>query len=287
MASTAASSSDARVQKRGRRRGDAVGSAPAPAVEEGDAAAVAAVPLPSLPAFWAAAPRLLVAGGAQVDGQVLLVFMTKGILVQSGSELNRLNGQRDWRDKAQEVFGAGPIEPAKITELALALNHGYTGRIADQDKVLDLVKSFEAVDGASLEKYYRHCRSIHIDVSHLAEAALDYMDLFGDSRREKIYVAQVGEEEGAASFSYTMAAASDCLRAHPALMPDSWNVAHAARDAGQIWAGCGDEVRLFEEMLATDGAALDIFKDHSGRCELNDFVCGVGARCDDMTSEVL
>lgn len=62
----------------------------------------------TLPAFWEAVPGLLLAaeeGAVRIDGIMLLVFMTKGLLVSSGH-----NGPRDWKKRMRSGFGPGPGE---------------------------------------------------------------------------------------------------------------------------------------------------------------------------------
>ena len=209
----------------------------------------------ALPAFWAAAPGLLLASEAgtavQVDGVLLLVFMTRGLLVKIGAEL------RDWRKKMRDGFGPGPMAPSRVYEMAVTLHHGYVGSAADQDKMLELLSALSEPT-AALELYYRHCRSVHVDVACRQEEDLDYLDLFCDARREKLFLLA---DEGT-PFSYTVACTADCLRAHPGLMPAGWMCTNAARDALQIWEGCATDVTLFKEMLAADGAVLGVAKIH-------------------------
>ena len=91
---------------------------------------------------------------------------------------------------------------------------------------------------------YSHCRSIQRDLSSSSEQDVDYLDLFGDSKRSKMYV------------EYTLACAADCLRLHPDLMEPSWNSAHASRDAKAIWELAQADVHRFNEMIDVDGASL-------------------------------
>jgi hypothetical protein len=187
-----------------------------------------------------------------LNGPSLYVFLTKGIVVCNGRELNRNHGRRDWRNKASAVFGEGPILPERVAELVVELNHGYNGRLRDQELIVDLLKSLR-VETETVEAYYNHCRSVQRDLSALSETDLDYLDLFCDSRRSKLYCTEI---LGEVTFFFTMACAADCLRLHPELMDRTWNVVNAARDSVSIWEACHRDVELFAEMLRRDSEVL-------------------------------
>jgi len=179
-----------------------------------------------------------------LKGDVLLVYLTKGILVNNGTELNRQNGQRDWRSKFEEVFIGGSVPYNRMVELVKAVNHGYAATSTSQDMVVQLGKALGA-DHTELEKYYKHCASVQRDLSAQFEDDLDYLDLFGDKSRGKIF------EEGR-----TMACISDCLRLHPTLMESTWNVANASRDSDQLFKSAADDIDRFNAMLDLDGRVL-------------------------------
>jgi len=194
-----------------------------------------------LPTFWQNG-MILKEGG--LKGDVLLVYLTKHVLVTNGTELNRQHGQRDWRAKFEEVFVGGSVPYDRMVELVKAVNHGYAATSTSQDMVLQLAKALGA-DPTPLEKYYKHCASIQRDLSAQFEDDLDYLDLFGDKSRGKIF------EEGR-----TMACISDCLRLHPTLMESTWNATHASRDSDQLFKSAADDIDRFNVMLDSDGRGL-------------------------------
>jgi len=165
-------------------------------------------------------------------------------LVMNGTELHRQNGQRDWRAKFEEDFVGGSVPYHRMVELVKAVNHGYAATTTSQDMVVQLVKALGA-DHTPLEKYYKHCASVQRDLSAQFEDDLDYLDLFGDKSRGKIF------EEGR-----TLACISDCLRLHPALMEATWNVTHASRDSEQLFTHAADDMDRFNAMLNSDGRDL-------------------------------
>jgi len=200
-----------------------------------------AASVPVLPPFWQNG-MMLNEGG--LKGDVLLVYLTKGILVKNGTELNRHNGQRDWRSKFEEVFVGGSVPYDRMVELVKAVNHGYAATSTSQDMVLQLAKALGA-DHTPLEKYYKHCASVQRDLSAQFEDDLDYLDLFGDKSRGKIF------EEGR-----TMACISDCLRLHPTLMEATWNATHGSRDSEQLFKSAADDIDRFNVMLDSDRRVL-------------------------------
>jgi len=181
---------------------------------------------------------LLTAGG--LKGDVLLVYLTKNVMVNNGTELHRQNGQRDWRVKFGEIFAGGVVPYDRLVDLAKAVNHGYTANVASQDMVVQLVKALR-VDHTPLEKYYKHCGAVQKDLSNMCEDDLDYLDLFGDKQRGKIF------ENGR-----TMACISDCLRLHPTLMETTWNAVHASRDADKIFENTAEDFVCFNKILDGD-----------------------------------
>jgi hypothetical protein len=154
----------------------------------------------------------------KVRGDAFLVYLHKEIVVRNGTELNRNNGQRDWRAKFGASFDGAEVPPDRLFEVIKAANHGYKGSMAAHDMVLQLATAVGG-DVEEMRQYYSHCRAVQRDLSHLGEEDLDYLDLFGDSKREKLYV------EGGSS--RTVACVADCLRLHPKLMEASWNPQHA------------------------------------------------------------
>ena len=198
-----------------------------------------------LPLFWR---NGMLSQGDALRGDVFLVYLTKDILVRNGTELNRHHGQRDWRAKFAEIFPDGRVPPGRILEVAKAVNHGYRGERTAHDMVVQLAAAF-GVATEELEQYYKHCRAVQRDLSHLAEEELDYLDLFGDHRREKICT-QAG------TATCTMACVADCLRLHPLLMEASWNTSHASRDAETLFGAAAPDVVRFNEMLDSDRRRL-------------------------------
>ena len=182
-----------------------------------------------------------------LKGDVLLVYLTKHVLVNNGTELHRQHGQRDWRATFEEVFVGGSVPYDRMVELVKAVNHGYAASTASQDMVVQLAKALGA-DHIPLEKYYKHCASVQRDLSAQFEDDLDYLDLFGDKLRGKIF------EEGR-----TMACISDCLRLHPTLMETTWNVTHASRDSEQLFTRAADDMDRFNAMLNSDGRVLRMY----------------------------
>ena len=85
---------------------------------------------------------------------------------------------------------------------------------------------------------------------------LDFLDLFGDGRRSKIFI-ELTEDE--TSIGMTFASASDCLRLHPTLMGPGWDFSHASRDAQQIWDSAASDVTRFLQLLNIDGLLLGGF----------------------------
>jgi hypothetical protein len=177
-------------------------------------------------------------------GDVLLVYLTKHVLVHNGTELHRQHGQRDWRAKFGEVFVGGSVPYNRMVELVMAVNHGYAATSTSQEMVVQLAQALGA-DHTPLEKYYKHCASVQRDLSAQFEDDLDYLDLFGDKARGKIF------EEGR-----TMACISDCLRLHPSLMEATWNAVHASRDSDQLFRSAADDIDRFNAMLDSDGRVL-------------------------------
>jgi hypothetical protein len=203
---------------------------------------------PPLPASWAGCKPLQKPNG-QVDGRAIMVFMKKGVVPKTATEMNQTHHvQREWRT-LQERFGPGPINLDRAFELAVELNHGYHGTPDSHQRVVDLVHVYGA-DANPLRAYYDHCRSIQRDVSGMAEEDLDYQDLFCDAGRSKLFIQK--EEEGVC-LQYTLANAADCIRRHPRLMPTTWNANQAARDAMRIWEQAESDVAQFLTMLQNDG----------------------------------
>ena len=200
-----------------------------------------AASVPALPPFWRNG-MILNEGG--LKGDVLLVYLTKHVLVTNGTELHRQHGQRDWRSKFEEAFVGGSVPYDRMVELVKAVNHGYAATSTSQDMVVQLAKALGA-DHTTLEKYYKHCSSVQRDLSAQYEDDLDYLDLFGDKSRGKIF------EEGR-----TMACISDCLRLHPTLMETTWNAAHASRDSEQLFKSAANDIDRFNVMLDSDGRVL-------------------------------
>lgn len=194
---------------------------------------------------------LLKEGG--LKGDVLLVYLTKHVLVNNGTELHRQHGQRDWRASFEQVFIGGAVPYDRMVELVKAVNHGYAATSTAQDMVVQLARALGA-DHAPLEKYYKHCASVQRDLNAQFEDDLDYLDLFGDKARGKIF------EEGR-----TMACISDCLRLHPTLMEATWNVAHASRDSEQLFTRAAGDIDRFNVMLNSDGRVLGLY---SLRCSV-------------------
>ena len=203
-----------------------------------------AAPVPVLPPFWRNG-MVLNEGG--LKGDVLLVYLTKHVLVNNGTELNRQHGQRDWRAKFEAVFVGGLVPYDRMIELVKAVNHGYAATSTSQDMVVQLAKALGA-DHTLLETYYRHCASVQRDLSAQFEDDLDYLDLFGDKQRGKIF------EEGR-----TMACISDCLRIHPTLMETTWDATHASRDSDQLFKSAAEDIDRFNVMLDTDGRKLRLY----------------------------
>ena len=200
-----------------------------------------AASVPALPPFWRNG-MILNEGG--LKGDVLLVYLTKHVLVNNGTELHRQHGQRDWRATFEEAFVGGSVPYDRMVELVKAVNHGYAATSTSQDMVVQLAKALGA-DHTTLEKYYKHCSSVQRDLSAQYEDDLDYLDLFGDKSRGKIF------EEGR-----TMACISDCLRLHPTLMETTWNVTNASRDSDMLFKSATGDIDRFNVMLDSDGRGL-------------------------------
>lgn len=201
----------------------------------------AVVSVPVLPLFWQNG-MILNEGG--LKGDVLLVYLTKGILVKNMTELNRQHGQRDWRANFENVFVGGLVPYDRMVELVKAVNHGYAAASTSQDMVVQLAEALGA-DHTALKQYYKHCASVQRDLSAQFEDDLDYLDLFGDKSRGKIF------KEGR-----TLACISDCLRLHPTLMETTWNAANASRDSDHLFKSAADDIDRFNAMLNSDGRVL-------------------------------
>jgi hypothetical protein len=212
----------------------------------------------ALPAFWSEC-RPLKVDEDFLDGRAMWVFLTKGVVVKSITEMNATHmAQRAWQSRMTSSFGDYRLRAEQLPALALGLNHGYIGSASDHEMVLSLMQAREAENVAVLSDYYKHCRSVQRDLTSSSEQDLDYLDLFGDSRRGKMYVKETIE---GVEISYTMACAADCLRLHPGLMASSWNCANAARDACAIWETAETDVSRFQEMLDADGTDLKCRED--------------------------
>lgn len=211
----------------------------------------------ALPAFWSEC-RPLKVDEDLLDGRAMWVFMMKSVVVKSVTEMNAThNAQRAWQSKMTTSFGDYRLRAEQLPTLAIGLNHGYIGSASDHEMVLSLMRAREAENVATLSDYYKHCRSVQRDLISSSEQDLDYLDLFGDSRRAKLYVKETIE---GVEISYTMACAADCLRLHPSLMVTSWDCTHAPRDACAIWDATETDVVRFQEMLDADGAELRFLK---------------------------
>ena len=207
----------------------------------------------ALPAFWSEC-RPLKVDEDLLDGRAMWVFMTKGVVVKSVTEMNAAHhAQRAWQSKMTTNFGDYRLRAEQLPALAIGLNHGYIGSASDHEMILSLMQAREAENVATLSEYYKHCRSVQRDLTSSSEQDLDYLDLFGDSRRAKMYVKETIE---GVEISYTMACAADCLRLHPSLMVSLWDCTHASRDACAIWETTETDVKRFQEMLGADGTDL-------------------------------
>lgn len=201
----------------------------------------------SLPAFWSEC-RPLKVDEDLLDGRAMWVFMTKGVVVKSVSEMNAAHhAQRAWQSKMIASFGDYRLRAEQLPALALGLNHGYVGSASDHEMILSLMQAHEAENIATLSDYYKHCRSVQRDLTSSSEQDLDYLDLFGDKLRGKIF------EDGR-----TMACISDCLRLHPTLMDATWNAAHASRDSDHLFKSASDDIDRFNAMLDSDGRVLGL-----------------------------
>ena len=182
------------------------------------------------------------------------VFMTKGVVVKSVTEMNATHhAQRAWQSKMTRSFGNYRLRAEQLPALAIGLNHGYLGSASDHEMVMSLMQAREAENVAALLDYYKHCRSVQRDLTSSSEPDLDYLDLFGDSRRAKMYIKETID---GMEISYTLACAAECLRLHPSLMDDSWNCNNASRDACATWEIAETDVARFKEMLDADGVDL-------------------------------
>jgi len=200
---------------------------------------------PTLPPFW---QRSLVLIDGGLKGDVLLVYLLKGVVVTNGTELNRNHGQRDWRAKFEAVFPDGVVPLDRVFDMVKITNHGYKGSLTSHDMVVQLTAALGA-DVTPMQQYYSHCRAVQRDLGQLVEEDLDYLDLFGDARRDKIFM-----EDG--GVIRTMACVADCLRLHPKLMEVTWNASQAARDSERLFAEAADDVARFNLMLDADGRCL-------------------------------
>jgi hypothetical protein len=224
---------------------------------------MSATPLapPALPPFW---QRSLVLVDGGLKGDVLLVFLLKGVAVGTGTELNRNNGQRDWRAKFAAAFPDGTVPPDRVLDVVKGVNHGYKGSPGAHDMVVQLMAALGA-DVTTMQQYYSHCRAVQRDLGQLVEEDLDYLDLFGDGRRDKIYV-----EEG--GVGRTMACVADCLRLHPKLMEVTWNASQAARDSERLFVEAGEDIARFNHMLDADSRCLKEGIQSTTRVSLNEYV---------------
>ncbi|NCZ53379.1 MAG: hypothetical protein EBY81_05740, partial [Verrucomicrobia bacterium] len=156
----------------------------------------------ALPAFWSECSPLKI-NEDLLDGRAMWVFMTKGVVVKSATEMNAThNAQRAWQSKMIRSFADYRLRPDQLAALAICLNHGYLGSASDHEMVLALMQAREAENAAALSEYYKHCRSVQRDLTSSSEHDLDYLDLFGDSRRSKMYVKETIE---GVEISYTVA----------------------------------------------------------------------------------
>lgn len=220
----------------------------------------------ALPAFWSEC-RPLKIDEDLLDGRAMLVFMTKGVVVKSNTEMNAThNAQRAWQSKMTRSFVDYRLRPDQLAALAIGLNHGYIGSASDHEMVLALMQAREAENVAALFEYYKHCRSIQRDLTSSSEQDLDYLDLFGDSRRAKMYVKETIE---GVEISYTLACATDCLRLHLSLMDTPWVCTNASRDACATWGAAEPDVARFQEMLGTDCADLRGCRLYFVSCQLD------------------
>jgi hypothetical protein len=193
-----------------------------------------------LPPFWHKGFTMTADGN--VRGDAFLVYLLKEIVVRNGTELNRNHGQRDWRAKFGTSFDGSDVPPDRLFEVVKGANHGYKGSPTAHDMVMQLATAVGA-DAGAMKQYYNHCRAVQRDLSHLGEEDLDYLDLFGDSKREKLYL------EG----TRTVACVADCLRLHPKLMEVTWNPHNASRDTEMLFESAAADIVRFNEMLDADG----------------------------------
>jgi hypothetical protein len=224
----------------------------------------------SIPAFWSQC-RPLKVDAEHLDGRALLVFMTKGIVVKTVSEMNATHqAQRQWQSRMAALFEDWTLRADQIHGLAVASNHGYTRSDADQAMVVSLMEAYGA-DVTLLSEYYNHCRSVQRDISFTSEHDLDYLDLFGDRKRTKQYVQETLD---GVEIRYTLACAADCLRLHPGLMDREWNSANASRDSASLWTGAESDVTRFNDMLNSDGMSLMFsLPAHKSGAECQDLWC--------------
>ena len=187
-----------------------------------------------LPACWSECLPLKL-NDDRLDGRALLVFMTKGVIVTSATEMNvTYHAQRVWRSRMSGVFGDGPVRAEQIPSLAMA---------------------YQVDNDASLSKYYKHCSRYQRDLSSSSDQDLDYFDLFCDIRRTKRYITEIID---GVEISYTMASAVGCLLLHPGLMEASWDPTHVARDVCVVWKRAEAAVVRYNDKVDSDGVGLKV-----------------------------